>query len=67
MQEKGKLCIDYVPYVTNLCTMCMSRKAEGKRPSCAKHCLAQCIKFGTAEELIEEAQNNSKKPLIFLK
>lgn len=67
LQEKNRVCIDYVPYVTNLCNLCLSRYAEGKRPSCAKHCLAQCITFGTAEELIEEAKNNSKKPMLFLK
>ena len=65
--KNGKLMIDYVPYVTDLCNLCMQRYADGKRPSCAKHCLAQCITFGTAEELIEEAKNNSKKPMMFLK
>ena len=65
--KNGKLMIDYVPYVTDLCTLCLARYADGKRPSCAKHCLAQCITFGTAEELTEEAKNNSKKPMIFLK
>ncbi len=67
MQEKKRVMIDYVPYVTNLCNLCMPRVADGGKPSCVKHCLARCIKFGSAEELMEEAKNNSKKPMIFLK
>ena len=67
LKEKDKLNIDYVPYVTNLCNLCLTRVAGGQRPSCVKHCLAQCIKFGTAEELAQEAKENSKKPMIFIK
>ncbi len=67
LDQKGKLMIDYVPYVTDLCNLCLARSAKGQRPSCAKHCMAQCIKFGTAEELIEEAKENAKKPILFLK
>jgi len=69
LNEKDKLNIDYVPYVTNLCNLCLTRVASGPnmRPSCAKHCLAQCIEFGTAEELMEKAKNESRKPMIFLK
>ena len=67
LQEKDRVNIDYVPFVTNLCNLCLERVADGQRPSCVKHCLAQCISFGTAEELIDEAQNVTKRPMLFLK
>ena len=64
-QKKG-LMIDYVPYITDLCNFCMGRVAEGRKPSCVKHCLAQCLTFGTVEEVMEAAKE-SKKPMVFLK
>ena len=67
LQQRDKVMIDYVPYVTDLCNLCLKRVADGQRPSCAKHCLAQCISFGTADEVLEEAKNVSKKPMLFLK
>ena len=66
LNQKQGLMIDYVPYITDLCTGCLGRVAEGKRPSCVKHCLAQCMSFGPIDEIMEEAKN-SKKPMIFLK
>ena len=65
-QRDGTLMIDYVPYVTDLCNGCAARVAGGKRTSCAKHCLSQCISFGPVEEIMEEAKQ-AKKPLVFLK
>ena len=65
-QRDGKLMIDYVPYVTDLCNGCAGRVTDGKRTSCAKHCLSQCISFGPVEEIVEEAKR-AKKPMVFLK
>lgn len=64
-QKKG-LMIDYVPYITDLCNFCMGRVADGRKPSCVKHCLAQCMTFGTVDEVMEAARNG-KKPMVFLK
>ena len=64
-QKKG-LMIDYVPYITDLCNFCLGRVAEGRKPSCVKHCLAQCLTFGTVEEVMEAAKE-AKKPMVFLK
>ena len=66
LQGKKGLMIDYVPYMTDLCNLCMSRVKDGKKPACVKHCLAQCMTFGTSDELMEEAQK-SIKPIIFIK
>lgn len=66
LKETDGITIDYVPYMTNLCNFCMSRVAEGRKPSCVKHCQARCMTFGPIEEIMEEAKN-SKKGMIFVK
>ena len=66
LNQKDKLMIDYVPYVTDMCNFCLSRVADGRRPSCVKHCQSQCISFGTIEEVVEEAKN-AKKPILYFK
>ena len=64
-RDKGVM-IEYVPFVTDLCNLCVDRIAQGNKPSCVKHCLAQCLSFGTADEVSEEAR---KKPkcMVFYK
>lgn len=66
LHENDKLIIDYVPYITGLCTFCLGRVSKGERPSCVKHCLSQCMTFGTVEE-ITEAAKSAKKPVAFFK
>lgn len=64
-QKKG-LMIDYVPYITDMCNFCLGRVADGRKPSCVKHCLAQCMSFGPIDEVMEEAKQ-AKKPILYLK
>lgn len=66
LQQRNGLMIDYVPYITDLCNFCMARVADGRRPSCVKHCLAQCMTFGPVDEVMEAAKQ-SKKPVVYLK
>ncbi len=42
---------EFVPIPTERCDRCGGRLAEGKLPSCVKHCQAGCMYFGTLEEL----------------
>ena len=65
-QLRNGLTIDYVPYISDMCNFCHNRVAAGKKPSCVKHCLAQCLSFGPVDEVVEQAKN-SKKPMLFLK
>jgi len=46
---------DYIPVPTDLCNLCAPRVAEGKKPSCVHHCLAQVMEFGTVEEMSKRA------------
>lgn len=66
LNQKQGLMIDYVPYFTDLCNGCASRIATGRRTNCEKACLAQCLKFGPADEIMEEAKK-AKKPIVFFK
>ena len=43
--------LDFIPQFTRWCDLCESRVAKGKRPSCVQHCQAQCLEYGTVEEL----------------
>lgn len=43
--------IDYIPFPTEFCDLCVKRRAKGEKPSCVKHCQAWCMYSGTIEEL----------------
>jgi len=53
----------YLPFPTELCTLCVSRTKKGLEPACVKHCMAACIKFGRVEELAKEM---GQKPRMVL-
>lgn len=42
---------DYVPFPTKLCNLCEARVATGRLPACVHNCPADCMQFGTIEEL----------------
>lgn len=66
LKNRKGLSIDYVPFVTDLCNLCVQRTTQGKKPACVKHCLAACISFGTIDELAAEAKNKPKG-MMFVK
>ncbi|MCD8002292.1 MAG: oxidoreductase [Oscillospiraceae bacterium] len=66
LDEYSHRMLEYVRYVTALCNGCMSRVLDGRRPSCCKHCLAQCLSFGPIDEIVEEAKK-AKKPIVYLR
>ncbi len=62
----GKVIVEYLPYPTDLCTLCAKRMAsgEGDTPSCVKHCMTSCIKFGKISELAAEMENMPRAVLF---
>ncbi len=57
-----KACIEACPFpvkpaynpekdIVQICNMCMQRVTKGEKPSCVKHCITQCLHFGTEEEI----------------
>ena len=40
------------------------RVAEGKKPTCVHHCLAQVLKFGPVDELVADLDRKPKQALF---
>lgn len=49
---------------TDLCDLCAERVAEGKKPTCVHHCLAQVLKFGPIDELVADLDRKPKQALF---
>ena len=60
---KDKAYLAYLPFPTELCTLCVGRTKKGLEPACVKHCMAACMKYGRVEELAKEM---SQKPRMVL-
>ena len=58
-----KLAIDYLPYPTDLCDLCINRHKEGELPTCVKHCQARVIRFGYLGDLVKEMEDRPKMVL----
>jgi Fe-S-cluster-containing dehydrogenase component len=58
-----KMSIDYLPFLTDLCDLCMKRNREGEEPACVKHCQAACMQFGYIAELVKEMEKRPKMVL----
>lgn len=60
--EEGKKSYEYdfLPYFTDWCTLCPDRLAHGKVPTCVQHCQAQCLEYGTVEELAKKIDGPKK-------
>ena len=51
---------DFLPYFTEWCNACSERCGKGKVPSCVQHCQAQCLEYGTVEELAKKIDSTKK-------
>ena len=49
--------------IVQMCNMCIQRVSRGEQPSCVKHCINQCIKFGTIEELSKIIQGRGNQTI----
>lgn len=64
--EPSKLQWDYIPFPTDYCDMCKDRIAAGGIPSCALHCLANVISWGTPDELAEKMKEKGSRVTMYL-
>jgi Fe-S-cluster-containing dehydrogenase component len=53
---KKPVAIDYLPFPTELCDLCINRHQQGEKPACVKHCQAACMEFGSLEELVQQME-----------
>jgi Fe-S-cluster-containing dehydrogenase component len=58
------LAIDYLPYPTDLCDLCIGRHKEGLLPACVKHCQSRCMEFGLLENLVGMMETRPKMVLF---
>jgi len=58
-----KAYLAYLPFPTELCTLCAGRTKKGLEPACVKHCMAACMKHGKVEELAQEMGNKPRMVL----
>jgi Fe-S-cluster-containing dehydrogenase component len=66
VQAPDKFEWNFIPVPTELCNLCGDRVAAGKKPACVHHCQAQCMEFGTIEELTEKMAAKGKKVMMYL-
>ena len=59
-----KVIIDYLPYPTDMCDLCINRHQGGELPTCVKHCQAQVIQFGPIDQLVKEMEEKPKMVLF---
>lgn len=45
---------DFIPQFTQWCDLCAERTGKGKQPTCVQHCQAQCLEWGSIEELVKK-------------
>jgi Fe-S-cluster-containing dehydrogenase component len=46
-----RLRIDYLPFPTAYCDLCVARVSKGELPACVKHCQAAVMYYGSVAEL----------------
>ncbi len=61
--DKKEFEYDFIPQFTDWCNLCAQRTEKGKLPSCVQQCQAQCLTYGTVEELAKQA--TSPKHVIY--
>ncbi len=62
--DKKPVAIDYLPFPTELCDLCINRCRQGEEPTCVKHCQADCMQFGTLEQLAQVAETTPRTAIF---
>ena len=60
----GKWQYAYIPFPTDDCDLCAERVGAGKKPACVHHCQADCMRFGTLDELQERLAQKPRQVLF---
>jgi len=63
METFDKVAIDYVPFPTDLCDLCIKRTAKGELPACVKHCQSACMYYGKVTDLVKTMDKKPKTVL----
>ena len=63
-ETEGKVQVDFLPFPTDLCDLCVSRVRDGQKPACVKHCMAACISYGELANLAKEMESTPRSALF---
>lgn len=63
LNKVNGLSIDYVPFLTEQCNLCVHRTAKGEKPACVKHCQSACMYYGPLDQLREKMEGGPKMVL----
>lgn len=56
--------VDFLPFPTDLCDLCVKRAAKGESPACVKHCQSRCMIYGPLDELARNMED-MKRSVLF--
>lgn len=59
-----KVQVDFVPFPTELCDLCVARTRAGEKPACVKHCMTAAIGYGDLDELAKEMADKPRSALF---
>jgi Fe-S-cluster-containing dehydrogenase component len=62
--DKKPVAIDYLPFPTELCDLCINRCREGEQPACVKHCQSFCMSFGPIDQLVQQMEVRSRSAIF---
>ncbi|MCB6310659.1 4Fe-4S dicluster domain-containing protein [Gordonibacter pamelaeae] len=54
---------NYIPVPSDRCDLCAERVTKGQEPACVHHCLAQVMKFGRIDDLVEDFKTKPRQVL----
>ena len=66
VKMRGEWLWDSVPVPSDLCDLCEDRVAQGKKPACVHHCLAQCMELVPVEGLSAAMAAHGKKVTCYI-
>jgi len=64
LETFDRVAIDYIPFPTDLCDLCVPRTSKGEQPACVKHCQAGCMSYGSVTDLAEVMDKKSRTVLF---
>jgi len=62
--EKKPVAVDFLPFPTELCDLCINRCREGEMPACVKHCQSFCMSFGPIDQLVNQMEGLARSAIF---
>jgi anaerobic dimethyl sulfoxide reductase subunit B (iron-sulfur subunit) len=63
-ETEDKVQVDFLPFPTDLCDLCVKRTAAGEKPACVKHCMSACISYGELPDLAAQMEKAPRSVLF---